>query len=64
MEEEGDWVEVSEVEEGQNGKKHGVEKKEEDGLPLIEAVDGVDLGPVSACSCSRFPHFLSKSAIN
>lgn len=41
-------VEVGEVEDGEDCEENGVEEEEEQGLPLIEAVDRVDLNPVSS----------------
>lgn len=46
-----DEVEVEEVEDGEDGEENGLEEEEQYGLPLVYAVDRVDLGPVSTCCC-------------
>lgn len=54
LEEGDDGVEVGQVEDGEYGEEYGMEEEEQHRLPLVHAVDRVDLVPVSS---TRFPHF-------
>lgn len=52
LKEEADGLEVEEEDDGEGSEAHGVDKEEHRRLPVVHAVDRVDLRPISP----RFPH--------
>lgn len=58
LEEEADGLEVEEEDDGENGEADSVEEEEQRRLPVVHAVDRVDLRPISA----RFSHFARLSS--
>lgn len=54
LQEKADGLEVDEEDDGENGEAEGVDEEEEWGVPIVDAVDRVDLRPISA----GFSHFV------